>query len=133
MQRNRFSSRKTWERRTALLFTTLFAWTFILAPGVTALSEHRIPNTQHLSPGYRRLSASEMGAIRGALGDTHVLSYSPNAGTPYPWEGNASGGVNTGNGNKLTQVPIVSWTQQGVQNPHESAHSFHSKKRSHST
>jgi YD repeat-containing protein len=52
-----------------------------------------------------------MGKIRGSQG-FHVTSYSPNAGTPYPWEGNV-GGVNTGNGNKLTEIPIVGWTQRG--------------------
>ena len=49
---------------------------------------------------------------QGYSGPSHTLTLSPDSGATFPWEGN-SGGTNSGNGNHLTQVPIVSWTARG--------------------
>ena len=111
MYRHRYRSRRLWERRLALFFTSLFAWTFILAPGVTALAQRQVPSAQHLNSGFRLLSTAEMSKIRGAVSG-HALSYSATAGAAYPWEG-GSGGVNTGDGNKLTSINLVQWIQRG--------------------
>ncbi|WP_025228633.1 RHS repeat-associated core domain-containing protein [Fimbriimonas ginsengisoli] len=42
----------------------------------------------------------------------HSLAVAAEPGTTYPWEGSTNG-VNTGNGNKLTKIPLVSWTGRG--------------------
>jgi len=42
----------------------------------------------------------------------HSLAYSAASGSTYAWEGSHAG-VNTGNGNKLTRIPIVAWTAKG--------------------
>ena len=42
----------------------------------------------------------------------HPASVDSEPGSPYPWEAGA-GGVNTGNGNKLTQIPLTGWTALG--------------------
>jgi YD repeat-containing protein len=41
-----------------------------------------------------------------------TASVNPDPGGAYPWEGSV-GGTNTGNGNKVTTVPLVGWTAQG--------------------
>lgn len=46
----------------------------------------------------------------------HALSCNPSAGASMPWEGStgsAGGKLNTGNGNKLTEIPLVSWRDRG--------------------
>ena len=93
------------------MFSILFGWSVILAPGVTALSQRQAPNAQRLNSGFRLLSTAEMGKIRGAVSG-HALSYSATAGAAYPWEG-GSGGVTTGDGNKLTSINLVQWIQRG--------------------
>jgi RHS repeat-associated protein len=42
----------------------------------------------------------------------HTLAISPEPGASYPWEG-SNGGVNTGNGNKLTKLSLLSWKVRG--------------------
>jgi RHS repeat-associated protein len=68
----------------------------------------------------RTLTAAEMRAIAGAQkramggggGENHVISVDPAPGTTYSWEGTTAG-TNTGNGNKLTRIPLVGWTARG--------------------
>jgi YD repeat-containing protein len=101
-------ARKRTQRRLALLLTLLFTWTFVLAPPLTALAHDPAPR----SLGMRHLSVKEMQNIRGSGGGVHPISVSESAGPSYPWEGSFNG-TNTGNGNKLTSIPIVGWTQRG--------------------
>ena len=99
-------------RATALLMT----W-YVTAPSVGAAvtgrrSEERTGHT-------RKLTTSEMNNILGAQGGhggapLHSLSNGPDGGTAYPWEGE-SGGANTGNGNKLTELNLVGWKALGRQ------------------
>ena len=42
----------------------------------------------------------------------HTLAVEAEPGSSFPWEGSASG-VNTGNGNKLTALPLFGWTVRG--------------------
>jgi len=116
MHRKNWRLRPAWERAVAVTFTSLFAWTFIAAPPLTALAQYQKPNTQYYVPGFRHLSAKEMASIRGKQvvggGPQHAISLAADAGPTYPWEG-SSGDANTGNGNKMTTVPIVGWTQRG--------------------
>jgi YD repeat-containing protein len=47
---------------------------------------------------------------------THTLAISADSGSSEPWEGSApsaSGSVNTGNGNKLTSLNLLSWKFRG--------------------
>ena len=94
--------------------TAVFGWMVLLATPAQALA-HSAPASQHRE-GVRALSAGEMrqmvGAQLGGGGGLHPTSVSLAAGSTYAWEGNA-GDVNTGNGNKLTSVPLVGWTQRG--------------------
>ncbi|MBM3495966.1 MAG: hypothetical protein FJX72_16825, partial [Armatimonadetes bacterium] len=60
---------------------------------------------------------SRMGALGYALLDEgapplHGLSTTPSAGGTYQWEG-AVAMTNTGNGNKLTKIPLFGWTARG--------------------
>ncbi|WKZ80553.1 MAG: RHS repeat-associated core domain-containing protein [Fimbriimonadaceae bacterium] len=60
-----------------------------------------------------RLLASTSGALPPP---THTLACEEAPGAGLPWEGqvNSPGGqVNSGNGNKLTRVPLVSWEDRG--------------------
>lgn len=97
-----------------------FCWSFMLASTVHAAVDR--PPTP---PGQRRvLSPKEMSQIVGSAspvigtgdgGGSGGGSYTNPAatpGTPYSWEG-ALGGIKVGNGNKLTSVGIVGWTQRG--------------------
>lgn len=46
----------------------------------------------------------------------HTLSVDADPGEAMPWEGSAptaGGSVNSGNGNKLTAIPLVSWKDRG--------------------
>ena len=42
----------------------------------------------------------------------HTLAVSADPGSSYPWEGSV-GGVNTGNGNKLTSLHLLDWKARG--------------------
>lgn len=42
----------------------------------------------------------------------HALSTTPSAGGTYEWEGTFAM-TNTGNGNKLTKIPLFGWTARG--------------------
>ena len=101
-----------------------FAWSFVLCSAVSAALDR-----QSARLGYSRsLSMKEMSRIIGASAVSGVgdgggsggsggsgTTYTNPAATPgpaYPWEGSA-GGVKLGNGNKLTSVGIVGWTQRG--------------------
>ena len=102
----RLSPHPRWLRPCALAGATLFAWTMVLATPVACLAQ------QSLKPrsGVRMLSLQEMQQIVGRL--THQPSLTAASGPTYGWEG-SYGGTNTGNGNKLTGIPIVGWTQRG--------------------
>ncbi len=99
-------SRPKWQRPFSLALATLFAWTALLAVPAQALS--RASRQKPL--GVRALSPDEMQRITGRV--SHALAVSAASGPTYPWEASA-GGINTGNGNKLTQVPLVGWTARG--------------------
>lgn len=46
----------------------------------------------------------------------HTLAVSASPGSSFPWEGSVdgnAGSINTGNGNKLTEIPLVSWKCRG--------------------
>jgi hypothetical protein len=92
-------------RRLALLVAACFAWSLILAPGVGAAT-CRVP----LAPGHvRTLSPDEMRAISGCQMSTYG---GPAAGGTFGWQASVNG-TNTVNGNKLTRLPLVSWTARG--------------------
>ncbi|MCC6729886.1 MAG: hypothetical protein IT208_11175, partial [Chthonomonadales bacterium] len=65
------------------------------------------------APRPPRLSVPERGryALLGSV-PQHAVTLSPAPGPSYPWEGSI-GDVNTGNGNKLTTLPLVGWTARG--------------------
>jgi hypothetical protein len=95
-------------RRVALGLSGAFIWS-ALAPSAWAIT-HQPPRPQgHI----RTLTASEMARITGAntIGQ-HALSEDPDSGGAYAWEG-TYGGTNTGNGNKLTDIPLLGWTARG--------------------
>jgi RHS repeat-associated protein len=111
-----FTKAKTLTRRVALVTAASFAWSFVLAPVAQALTP--LPHTELTQLGHtRKLSTQEMQSIVGGQGSPpllppHLPATNPNAGGSYSWEG-SSGGTNTGNGNKLTSIPIVGWTARG--------------------
>ena len=93
------------------------------------LSRHfdRRANVRHSSPLLSRLlplvgllsvalfpaqTAQAIPSIEPGTVDTAAISVAAEPGSSYPWEGQ-SGGTNTGNGNKLTTIPIVGWTARG--------------------
>ena len=45
--------------------------------------------------------------------DTVQVSLDEDPGASYPWEGSSGTGTNTGNGNKMTTLPVVGWTARG--------------------
>uniref|UniRef100_UPI00286CCB19 RHS repeat domain-containing protein n=1 Tax=Armatimonas sp. TaxID=1872638 RepID=UPI00286CCB19 len=94
-------------RKVAVLTAALFAW---LSVGPSAGAAYARTHTK--AKGHSRaLTAFERSHIRGAI-PTHALSLDPASGSTYSWEGSV-GGTNTGNGNKLTTLPIVGWTARG--------------------
>ncbi len=99
-----------WLRLSASGMTALFAWMVLLATPAQALA-HPALTPQHRD-GIRLLPSAEMTRMVGAQSTGHPLSISPQASSTFPWEGSV-GGTNTGNGNKLTQIPLVGWTQRG--------------------
>lgn len=93
-------------RKAAVLTAALFAW---LCVGPSAGAAYA--NTHHKAKGNSRtLTPFELAHIKGA--GPHELSLDPDSGSTYGWEGSI-GGTNTGNGNKLTSLPIVGWTARG--------------------
>ena len=97
--------------RTTAFFVTWYA----TAPAFAAVvaGRHSEVRTGHS----RCLTTSEMTHITGAQiipsgPPAHKTSTDLDGGQTYPWEGNA-GGANTGNGNKLTELPLVSWKARG--------------------
>ncbi|MCW3052193.1 MAG: repeat-containing protein, partial [Chthonomonadales bacterium] len=101
-------SRPAWQQPFAMAVVTLFAWTAILAVPAQALTHANLQKPL----GVRALSSAEMQKMRGSQTTSHYTSLAPESGSTFPWEASA-GGVNTGNGNKLTQVGLVSWTARG--------------------
>ena len=96
----------------ASLTALCFAWSLALAPSA-CLAVSRAP----LAPGHiRALSPDEMRAIVGAGGGggpAAPASADPDGpGAPMPWVP-AVNGTDTGNGNKLTSLPLVGWTARG--------------------
>ena len=98
-------TRPKWQRPCSVAVLTLFVWTALLAVPAQVLAHSSFQKPL----GVRSLSLAEMQRIRG---QAHTVVIADAAGTTYPWEA-CVGGVNTGNGNKLTQVPLVSWTGRG--------------------
>jgi RHS repeat-associated protein len=94
-------------RRLALGMAACLTWC-VTGPSVgAAVAATRKPE------GFQRtLSVKEMEHIRGTQSGTHALSLSAFTGPAYPWQGDA-GDVNTGNGNKLTELSLVSWEGRG--------------------
>jgi YD repeat-containing protein len=91
-------------RRIAALTAACFTTSLIAPPVGAALTP--IPKL----PGHtRKLAPIEMERIVGA-NVTCALNEAP--GSTYPWEGTHNG-ANTGNGNKLTSLPIVGWNVRG--------------------
>ncbi len=99
-------SRPGWLRALALGAAGSFAWSFVLATPVQALTHLPTPKRE----GVRTLSAAEMNAMFGAQG--HPTAVAIDSGSTYPWEESVAG-VNTGNGNKTTSIPIVGWAGRG--------------------
>jgi YD repeat-containing protein len=75
----------------------LFLLTALTALFVATLLPVQIAHAQTASPG-------TIDAVAVALDEE--------PGGSYPWEG-SSGGTNTGNGNKMTTIPVVGWTARG--------------------
>lgn len=90
--------------------SAVFLWMALLATPAQCWAH---PSPREKQVGVWVLSAAEMAAMLGSQGlPTHAVSDSPAPGRTYPWEGAVSS-TNTGNGNKLTSVPLVGWTQRG--------------------
>ncbi|MCW3054541.1 MAG: repeat-containing protein, partial [Chthonomonadales bacterium] len=106
--RSRFRNRPAWQRRLCLAVVTLFAWTAFLAVPAQVLAHSSLQKPQ----GVRSLTSAEMQKMRGSQGTSHYTSLAPESGSAFPWEASV-GGTNTGNGNHLSQVPLVSWTARG--------------------
>src|SRR5438093_570809 len=98
-------SRPRWLRLAAMLVSCLFLWSVVLATPVYALTHQ--PSQPR--PGVRTLTPEQMSKI---IGSQHVTPVSSASGDIFPWEASHNG-TNTGNGNKLTSIPIVSWTARG--------------------
>jgi len=99
-------------RSGATLTALCSTWSLVLAPSLGAATT-RAPQP----PGsVRALSPDEMRAIVGTqttVGPMQAATVDgPAPGAPLPWVA-AVGGTDTGNGNKLTSLPLVSWTARG--------------------
>jgi len=97
-------------RHIALTLAFAVAW-LGLAPALA--SAQTLPqNVGHVRP----LAPAEMRNITGAQhlppGMGNALPVSPESGDTLPWEG-SSNGTNTGNGNKLTSLPLVGRNTRG--------------------
>ena len=96
-----------WRSAFGAFCSGLMVWTFVVAPAATSVAQDlRTPRPKK----YRTLSAKEMHRITGS--QTHAFSVAAASGETYPWEGNV-GSTNTGNGNKITPLHVVKWTQRG--------------------
>ena len=107
----------------ALLTAGSTSW-LVASPAIaSATIESRLPKPLGHS---RALTAGEMAHIFGARQtqagggggtslDTTLTSPDANgdSGSTEPWQGTTGSGVSTASGNKLTQHPIVAWTQRG--------------------
>ena len=95
----------------ALVTALCFAWSLVLAPSACTAAS-RPPQ----APGYvRALTPDEMNAIVGALGGPGVMPVqclADGPGPAMPWVATVNN-TNTGNGNKLTSLPLVGWTARG--------------------
>ncbi|MCX6362151.1 MAG: hypothetical protein NT029_20340, partial [Armatimonadetes bacterium] len=70
------------------------------------------PRRPHAAQSPAGADGPEIRLMGGGGGENHVISVDPAPGTTYSWEG-TSAGTNTGNGNKLTRIPLVGWTACG--------------------
>ncbi len=77
----------------------------------SAIPVCRAESSPPIPPAHRRvLSAGEM---RGFIGtQSHVQTFDANSGPAMPWEG-SFGDIASINGNKNTDIPLVSWTARG--------------------
>ena len=92
----------------AVVTALCFAWSLVIAPSACAAAPH-----PPQAPGcVRALTPDEMRAIVGAQGRGPQTSSFSGPGSPMPWVA-AVNATNTGNGNKLTSLPLVSWTARG--------------------
>ena len=102
---------RSWIRRSvAWIAASSFLWSFILAAPAQLLAQSALHPAKPL--GIRLLSEAEMARISGSSGGLHATSAGVDGGSTYPWEVSVNGG-NTVNGNKLSSIPIVSWTARG--------------------
>lgn len=103
-------SRPRLQRLVAVVATTSFVWSFLLAAPALALTHAAPPDRS----GVRLLTPEQMTRIVGKQGAIapHAVSIDSAPGDSYPWEGRV-GGTNTVNGNKTITVPLVGWTQRG--------------------
>jgi YD repeat-containing protein len=101
---------RPWARFWAPTIAASFTLSIAAAPA-RALASHG-PGLSDLSQAVRDVQrhVSSLAALLMPAG--HALSVAPDAGLAYNWEG-SHGGTNTGNGNKLTTIPIVGWTAKG--------------------
>jgi YD repeat-containing protein len=99
-------------RHFALVSGLAFLWSFVLAAPAQLMAQSAAHPAKRL--GVRLLTASEMGRIFGAQGiaPVHSTAVDDASGSTYPWEASVAS-TNTGNGNKLTSIPIVGWTARG--------------------
>src|SRR5690348_9719047 len=94
----RSTMRRIWRRITPVVVTS-FVWSSTLATGAQAMVNQPPRPQGHV----QKLSDEQMRRIVGAI---HLTPTAVQPGSTYPWEG-SSGDVNTGNGNKLTSIPLV--------------------------
>jgi RHS repeat-associated protein len=76
-------------------------------------SEEALEDARYSSQGPLRATIAPL--LQGP-GQNHTTAVEPEPGSPLPWEGggpSSNGMVNTGNGNKLTKLPLVSWPERG--------------------
>jgi hypothetical protein len=96
-------------RRFAPYVVGVFAWSAFVGPAAPGLG--LIPSPLPAMAGAVRSISSLLAGLFIAA-PLHQPSLTPASGSTYPWEGNIAG-TNTGNGNKLTSVPLVGWTAKG--------------------
>ncbi|HEV2474491.1 MAG TPA: hypothetical protein VGS41_17570, partial [Chthonomonadales bacterium] len=107
-----------WARATAVVTATAFLWSFVLARPAMALTSFPGPFRRVEKGSFggdvRALTAGEMNRIvgRGRRQGSGGTATKEGPGAPYNWQLQIHG-VNIGNGNKQTVIPIVNWTQRG--------------------
>jgi len=99
-------------RRFALVAAFAFLWSFVLATPAQLMAQSALHSAKQL--GVRLLSEKEMSGISGAqgIGGFHSVACNVDSGSTYPWEATVDS-TNTGNGNRMSAIPIVSWTARG--------------------